>query len=196
MYPKQASHGRQRSNSNSRTGAREQLAELLVNKFRNRYSISAATERDLDASLQKEISRVVKQEASVTERDLNELDKKISALVTSARGAAQASDKSHQACKDDTRSVKSVAPSVAKSVASSKKQGVFDIDEQIRRQTQGKDFGMTNAEWNETVQNQYKDYVSQERVKQERLAVQREEMKKELEKQIRFKSEREALARQ
>ena len=55
---------------------------------------------------------------------------------------------------------------------------------------------MTNAEWNETVQNQYKDYVSQERVKQERLAVQREEMKKELEKQIRFKSEREALARQ
>ena len=55
---------------------------------------------------------------------------------------------------------------------------------------------MTNAEWNETVQNQYKDYVTQERVKQERLAVQREEMKKELEKQIRFKNEREALARQ
>ena len=83
MYPKQA--GRQRSNSNSRTGAREQLAELLLNKFRNRYSISAATERDLDASLQKEISRVVKQEASVTERDLNELDKKIKDLVHETR---------------------------------------------------------------------------------------------------------------
>ena len=55
---------------------------------------------------------------------------------------------------------------------------------------------MTNAEWNETVQNQYKDYVTKERVKQERLAVQHEEMKKELEKQIRFKNEREALARQ
>lgn len=60
MYPKQASHGRQRSNSNSRQSAREQLAELLLNKFRNRYSLNVASERELDTSIQKEVSRVVK----------------------------------------------------------------------------------------------------------------------------------------
>ena len=55
---------------------------------------------------------------------------------------------------------------------------------------------MTSAEWNETVQNQYKDYVQDNRVKQERLAVQRVQMKQELEQQIKLKNDREAAARQ
>jgi hypothetical protein len=75
MYPKSTT-SRARSNSNKQT-ARDQLSELLINKFRNRYNINVSTERDLDATIQNEVTKVVKQEASVTERDLNELDRKI-----------------------------------------------------------------------------------------------------------------------
>lgn len=48
-----------------------------------------ASERDLDLTLQKEVSRVVKQEASVTERDLNDLDKKIQTLVGQVRDSGE-----------------------------------------------------------------------------------------------------------
>jgi hypothetical protein len=75
MYPKSTT-SRTRSNSNKQT-ARDQLSELLINKFRNRYNINVSSERDLDATIQNEVTKVVKQEASVTERDLNELDRKI-----------------------------------------------------------------------------------------------------------------------
>ena len=78
MYPKHGSTGK-------KAGAREQLAELLTNKFRNRYSINLQTEGQIDQDIAKEIQKVVHQEASVSERDLNELDKRINQLVSSCR---------------------------------------------------------------------------------------------------------------
>ena len=44
-----------------------------------------ATERDLDSRIQKEVQKLVRKEATVTERDLNELDKKIKDLVHETR---------------------------------------------------------------------------------------------------------------
>jgi len=52
MYPKSLTS---RSSSNKQT-AREQLSELLTNKFRNRYNINYETERDLDDTIQKEVN--------------------------------------------------------------------------------------------------------------------------------------------
>lgn len=43
------------------------------------------SERLLDATIQAEVSKVVKQESSVTERDLNELDRRIKQLVHETR---------------------------------------------------------------------------------------------------------------
>jgi len=42
-------------------------------------------ESELDTAIHKEIQKVVHQDASVSERDLNELDKKISRIVSSTR---------------------------------------------------------------------------------------------------------------
>lgn len=47
MYPKSQTS---RSSSNKQN-ARDQLSELLINKFRNRYCIQVATERNLDSEI-------------------------------------------------------------------------------------------------------------------------------------------------
>ena len=52
MYPKQAG-------TSKKASAREQLAELLTNKFRNRYSINLQTEAQIDQGIAKEIQKVV-----------------------------------------------------------------------------------------------------------------------------------------
>ena len=81
MYAKSSTS---RSTTNKQN-ARDQLSELLINKFRNRYNINVGQERDLDCAIQKEVTKVVQQVATVTERDLNELDKKIGVCVSTQR---------------------------------------------------------------------------------------------------------------
>jgi hypothetical protein len=78
-----------------------------------------ATERDLDSRIQKEVQKLVRKEATVTERDLNELDKKIKDLVHETRSQelphkVPAVEPSLQKEGDTVsiRSRRSVAPSV------------------------------------------------------------------------------------
>lgn len=78
-----------------------------------------ATERDLDSRIQKEVQKLVRKEATVTERDLNELDKKIKDLVHETRNQefhpkVSAAEPTLQKEGDTVsiRSRRSVAPSV------------------------------------------------------------------------------------
>lgn len=78
MYPRSPA-------PNAKASSRDQLSELLLNKFRNRYNIKMASERDLDSNICREVQKLVKRDASVTERDLNELDRCIKDLVHKSR---------------------------------------------------------------------------------------------------------------
>lgn len=84
MYPK--STASKNASGSNKQHTREQLSELLINKFRNKYNVNTSTERDLDAKIGKEVQRVVMQDAPVGERELNEVDKLISAAVKMCRG--------------------------------------------------------------------------------------------------------------
>lgn len=111
MYPKASAS--QRSGSNTKQATRDQLSELLINKFRNKYSIKQS-DRDLDAVIVKEVTRVVKQDAPVGERELNEVDRIICKAVKESRGdQPQQQQQQMPACNDDIKSSVSKAPSVA-----------------------------------------------------------------------------------
>ena len=53
MYPKQ-SQSKFNHNDEKKQAKREQLAQLLINKFRNKYAVNPTTERDLDTLIQDE----------------------------------------------------------------------------------------------------------------------------------------------
>lgn len=103
--------------------------------------MNVAREVDLDAAIQGQISKVVHQDASVTERDLNELDKKISAIVA---GCRKTDSKAQSQASQDARSSyskKSFAPSKSASDGMMN----FDPDQQIITANQGKVIGMTSS---------------------------------------------------
>ena len=54
MYPKQ-SQSKFNHNDEKKQAKREQLAQLLINKFRNKYAVNPTTERDLDTLIQDEV---------------------------------------------------------------------------------------------------------------------------------------------
>ena len=93
MYPRQISQPHKNSNLSSafidqkKLAKREQLADLLINKFRNKYNLNVSAERDLDNKITTLVSKVVIQDAPVGEKELNELDKVIAECVKTARGS-------------------------------------------------------------------------------------------------------------
>jgi hypothetical protein len=97
MYPK--TNGK--ATGPNKQATRDQLNELLINKFRNKYSVSVQNEQGLDACIQKEVSRIVRQEAPVGERELNEVDRIIATAVMAARGEAPTASKQAAQPKDD-----------------------------------------------------------------------------------------------
>ena len=54
---------------------RDQLTQLLVNKFRNKYLISLQNERSLDEKIQSAVIDMVAKDANMTERSLHVLDR-------------------------------------------------------------------------------------------------------------------------
>ena len=66
MYPKQ-SQTKSQAQDDKKQAKREQLAQLLINKFRNKYSINPSTERDLDTLIQDEVKQLILVEANVSE---------------------------------------------------------------------------------------------------------------------------------
>lgn len=69
MYPKQPPTRSQLNDSMDfkKQIKREQLAQLLINKFRNKYNINSATEKDLDTLIQDEVKQLILHEANVSE---------------------------------------------------------------------------------------------------------------------------------
>ena len=53
MYPRTSSRSNQSSSSSSdkRPKGREQLSDLLMNKFRSKYNVNLAQERELDLAV-------------------------------------------------------------------------------------------------------------------------------------------------
>lgn len=85
MYPKQ--HITERGSPEAKKQAkREQLCNLLVNKFRNKLKINMASERALDQQVLDLVFAQVMGEQVATERQLTELDRCVSKLVNDYRG--------------------------------------------------------------------------------------------------------------
>lgn len=144
--------------------------------------------------MQREISRVVHQEASVSERDLNELDKRINNIVSSSRKSAKAASQPSQA---DAKSIASRAQrSVARSNTETGSLMAVDCDQQIISANHGKVIGMTSAEWNNQVQRNHNQWIAANREKQHLLMAQREQMRSELQLQMAIKSEKERALKQ
>jgi len=70
MYPKPNSQQADKRSSSKR----EQLTDLLVNKFRNKYQVNLSEELELDRALKTEITKCVHNTHALTEKDLNDLD--------------------------------------------------------------------------------------------------------------------------
>jgi len=73
MYPRTSSRSNQSSSSSSdkRPKGREQLSDLLMNKFRSKYNVNLAQERELDLAVQNEVKKALAQTHSMQEKDLN-----------------------------------------------------------------------------------------------------------------------------
>jgi len=169
---------------------------LLINKFRNKYSVKQQ-ERDLDACIVKEVTRIVKQDAPVGERELNEVDRTIGQAVKAARGddtqvAAQAATLARD---DDIRSSVSKAPSaVSRSKSQASSNIMLNPDQQIRMGMQGKVIGMTDKEWTDQVNRNVERWCNEERDKANRLKEQRQQMRAELTSQMQLKQEKHRAA--
>ena len=87
MYPKSTVSKTTSQASSKKHQTRQQLSELLINKFRNKYNLNVSAERDLDNKITSLVSKVVIQDAPVGEKELNELDKVIAECVKTARGS-------------------------------------------------------------------------------------------------------------
>ncbi len=87
MYPKSTVSKTTSQASSKKHQTRQQLSELLINKFRNKYNLNVSAERDLDNKITTLVSKVVIQDAPVGEKELNELDKVIAECVKTARGS-------------------------------------------------------------------------------------------------------------
>lgn len=61
-----------------------QLSLLLINKFRNKFTINKGTELQLDQIIKDEVSILINEEQMV-ERKLNQLDKKLEVIITDFR---------------------------------------------------------------------------------------------------------------
>jgi hypothetical protein len=184
MYPK--TNGK--ATGPNKQATREQLSELLINKFRNKYSVSVQNEQGLDAVIQKEVARIVKQEAPVGERELNEVDRIICAAVKAARGEAPAAKQAAQTKDDDVRSsVSKAASQVSRSRSVASSTALINPDNQIRMGMQGKVIGMTDAEWTAQVERNVMNWTQEEREKAARLRGQRDQMRNELQSQMMLK---------
>ena len=107
MYPKSTASSSQ--SGKQKPSQREVLADLLHNKFRNKFSVDVVAERTLDSKIKAEITKMVTSKASLHEKDLNELDRRIVTVVTNCR---------ERAADDDAQSRVSKAPSKAPTTAS------------------------------------------------------------------------------
>jgi DNA-directed RNA polymerase specialized sigma24 family protein len=91
MYPKTHPAGspdHRQSMECKKQQKREQLAALLINKFRNKYRINLASEKDLDDLVQKAVSDMIRKENTMCEKNLRELDSRIATQVELTRGGA------------------------------------------------------------------------------------------------------------
>lgn len=110
MYPKSTAS----SQSGKQKGSqREVLADLLHNKFRNKYHVDLTQESALDSKIKAEIAKMVTNKPSLHEKDLNELDRRIVTVVQNCREAGSKAAQSTRPADDDTKSRASHAPSNA-----------------------------------------------------------------------------------
>lgn len=62
MYPK---HSSANSTHSSKSHTRQQLAELLINKFRTKYNVKVGSEYALDRRIEQEVTQVLNQDAAI-----------------------------------------------------------------------------------------------------------------------------------
>jgi hypothetical protein len=77
MYPKQP----QFSRNNSRSSKRDQVARLLITKFRNKFNINLTDEQPLDLKIQEHVNSIIKSDEPLTEKQLVQLSRKLGQVV-------------------------------------------------------------------------------------------------------------------
>lgn len=68
MYPKNSSQALNKSIDFKKQAKREQLANLLINKFRNKYDINPVTEKKLDDQICEQIKELVLLQDNLSEK--------------------------------------------------------------------------------------------------------------------------------
>jgi hypothetical protein len=91
MYPKQTKNNLNESTDFKKQAKREQLATLLITKFRNKYQINLMTERKLADAIHEQVNKMVLMQDSLSEKQLQTVDQMISQLVSDYRGPAKPS---------------------------------------------------------------------------------------------------------
>ena len=118
----------------------------------------------------------------MTERDLNDLDKRINQLVTMHRKASATGAKSQPSAANADAKSQVSRRSVPRSMTSAQDLNLvpLDVDKQIITANHCKVIGMTSAEWNNQVQKNVAQWQASTREKQQLLHQQREQMRSEL----------------
>ena len=188
MYPKQHPAGSpdlRKSMDFKKQQKRDQLAALLINKFRNKYQVSLSQEKALDDLIQHYVSEMVSKDQSMSEKCLRELDAKIAHEVAQARGGVLGS--SHPSSKrpatdaasnysksSRARSHAHASSGVAKSLDTE------ELNKKIAAMTGNKGLGMTETEWNSIVMKNLAAHTEEAENRKAEIAKQRADMKVEL----------------
>lgn len=78
MYPRQPAFSSDLASQSSRSrtlSKREQIARLLINKFRHSFSVNSQTERALDHQISDAVHDMIKGDENLTEKQLVSLNR-------------------------------------------------------------------------------------------------------------------------
>jgi hypothetical protein len=196
MYPKSHPAGSpdlRKSMEDKKQQKREQLAALLINKFRNKYRINLANEKELDDLVQKSVSEMIRKDNTMCEKNLRELDQRIANQVEVIRGPTRSHSKPASKAPTDAlscRSKKSSALSQAgANISIGKSHSSADINKKLMAMTHNKGMGMTETQWNQIVLKNVADEQNDVQKRKDRIAQERAEMKAELMRQVEIKRE-------
>ena len=84
MYSPQQKTSKEMQRQLIKEQKKQQLAVLLVNKFRNKFGVGGIKEADIDKIIKDEI-QILLNKGSTCEADLNALDKKLDGLIKKMR---------------------------------------------------------------------------------------------------------------
>jgi|LakMenEpi03Aug12_release.lakeMendotaPanAssembly.Ray.scaffolds.fasta_scaffold3159338_1 hypothetical protein len=91
MYPKSQNSTTRQDADQRKQAKREQLADLLLQKFRGKHHINPTSEGELDTFIKLAVQRFITPKSSIKDQDINDLDREIDKRVSQLRSKQQQS---------------------------------------------------------------------------------------------------------